>query len=53
VKTQGLRYPLEEEALLPGSSRGVSNEVLSSSAVVSLSAGTLLVIRPEALAVAP
>jgi thiamine pyrophosphokinase len=53
VRTEGLRYPLREEPLLPGSSRGVSNEVLSTSAVVSLSAGTLLVIRPEALAVAP
>lgn len=51
VRTAGLRYPLHGEVLAAGSSRGVSNEMLVSRAGVSLEAGALLVIRPEALEV--
>ena len=51
VRTSGLRYPLEGEPLLPGSTRGVSNEVLATLAEVSLESGSLLIVRPEALVV--
>ena len=51
VRTSGLRYPLDGEPLLAGSSRGVSNEVLATLAEVSLEAGSLLIVRPDALAV--
>jgi thiamine pyrophosphokinase len=50
VSTDGLRYPLRGEALLPGSSRGISNEVADpETASVQVEAGVLLVVRPEAL----
>jgi thiamine pyrophosphokinase len=44
VRTQGLRFPLHHETLEPGSTRGVSNELLDTAASVSLDAGTLLAI---------
>ncbi len=47
VRTAGLRYPLADEDLHPGSTRGVSNEMTGGEAEVGLRAGTLLVIRPE------
>ena len=46
VRTTGLRYPLRRETLPPGTSRGVSNELLADTASVSVDAGTALVIRP-------
>jgi thiamine pyrophosphokinase len=50
VTTEGLRYPLRGEALLPGSSRGISNEVADpETASVQVEAGVVLVVRPEAL----
>lgn len=49
VTTDGLRYPLERERLPDGTSRGVSNELVTSTATVSLSGGVLLVIQPAAL----
>lgn len=49
VTTDGLRYPLHGEALLPGSSRGISNELLGTDASVQVSDGVLLVVRPDAL----
>jgi thiamine pyrophosphokinase len=52
VRTDGLRYPLHGETLEAGSGRGISNELLATSASVSLDAGCLLVILPEALEVA-
>ena len=45
VTTHGLRYPLEDEPLAVGRSRGLSNVVTQSPASVSLRAGTLLVIE--------
>ena len=45
IKTEGLRWPLAGETLLLGTSRGVSNEVTSTQASVSLESGTLLVIK--------
>jgi thiamine pyrophosphokinase len=47
--TSGLRYPLRNESLDPGSSRGVSNEFLGERACVSLQRGSLLVVVPYAL----
>lgn len=51
VCTTGLRYPLRDEALQPGSGRGVSNELVDPPATVSVASGSLLLIRPDALEV--
>lgn len=45
VTTRGLRYPLRDETLAPGSSRGLSNIRTSARAGVSLLGGRLLVIE--------
>jgi len=49
VTTAGLRYPLHDDDLLPGSTRGVSNELVEPVATVSLRAGVVLAIQPHAL----
>jgi thiamine pyrophosphokinase len=49
VTTEGLRFPLDDEPLLPGSTRGVSNELVGTTAEVSLRDGVLLAIQPHAL----
>ena len=46
VVTEGLLYPLRRETLLPGSSRGVSNEFLDATAAVSVDRGVLLAVLP-------
>jgi thiamine pyrophosphokinase len=46
VTTEGLVYPLAGEDLHPGSTRGVSNEMVGSSAAVMLTAGVVLVVQP-------
>ena len=46
VHTRGLRWPLRGEALHPGSSRGVSNELTTSRAQVRLARGTVLAVQP-------
>ena len=46
VRTDGLRYPLRGEDLHPGSTRGVSNELLGPRASVALERGTLLAVQP-------
>jgi thiamine pyrophosphokinase len=46
VVTDGLAYPLRHETLTEGSTRGVSNVLHRTDATVSLTSGTLLVIRP-------
>ena len=45
VTTEGLRYPLRDETLRFGRTRGLSNEVVSLPASVSLDTGTLLVFE--------
>jgi thiamine pyrophosphokinase len=45
VVTSGMRYPLQDEPLPLGSTRGLSNEVVAADASVQLTAGTLLVIE--------
>ncbi len=49
VTTTGLRYPLHEAVLLPGSTLGVSNELLAPVATVTVADGTVLAIQPDAL----
>lgn len=45
VTTGGLHYPLSNETLYPDRSRGISNEMLESTASVSVSNGILLCIH--------
>jgi thiamine pyrophosphokinase len=47
VTTTGLVYPLADETLEPGSSRGVSNVFAADKAHVQLRRGVLLVVRPS------
>jgi thiamine pyrophosphokinase len=47
VTTTGLAYPLRDEALASGTSRGVSNLFTTASATVRLTAGVLAVIQPD------
>jgi len=49
VTTTGLLYPLDGEALLPGSSRGVSNELTAEVATVLVTGGVLIAIQPGPL----
>lgn len=53
VTTVGLRYPLAGEDLLPGSTRGVSNEFTETRAGVRLAGGVLIAVRPGNAAAAP
>jgi len=46
VRTDGLAYPLDEETLEPGSSRGVSNVFASARATIAVKRGVLVAIRP-------
>jgi thiamine pyrophosphokinase len=46
IVTEGLRYPLRGEELMPGTTRGVSNELVEGSGSVRLQDGTLLVVQP-------
>ena len=50
VVTQGLRFPLDDEELASGSSRGVSNVLAEPTAHVSLRDGVLLAVQPGELA---
>lgn len=51
VTTEGLRYPLNSEPLEPGSTRGVSNELIGTDGAVSIEAGTVLAVLPGERAV--
>jgi thiamine pyrophosphokinase len=46
VRTKGLRYSLAGEDLVPGSTRGVSNEFVEPVATVALDRGVLLAVQP-------
>lgn len=46
VTTGGLLYPLRAADLVPGTSRGVSNQFVATTATVTVSAGVLLAIQP-------
>lgn len=45
VRTEGLKWPLKNETLVPEKTRGISNELLGNSAVISLSSGLLLIVH--------
>lgn len=45
IRTQGLKYPLKDETLCPNRTRGISNELLGTEAVVKISSGRLLCIH--------
>jgi len=45
VTTEGLRWPLDNETLAPGSTRGISNELIADASTVTVSSGMLLVIH--------
>ncbi len=45
VKTDGLKYPLNYEKLLPDQTRGISNVMLADTAQVSISRGVLICIH--------
>jgi thiamine pyrophosphokinase len=47
VVTHGLRWPLADETLPPGTSRGVSNEIEELPATVALRDGVLLALLPD------
>jgi thiamine pyrophosphokinase len=47
VTTEGLAYPLRDETLEPGSSRGVSNVLVADRVVIAVTSGVLLAIRPS------
>ncbi len=49
ITTTGLRYPLDDDQLLPGSTRGVSNELVDRVAMVTVRTGVVLAIQPHAL----
>ena len=49
VTTEGLKYPLADEPLEPGSARGVSNRFVAPLATVSVQRGVLLAVQPFAL----
>jgi thiamine pyrophosphokinase len=46
IVTEGLRYPLRGDTLLPGSSRGISNTFAAPAARISVERGLLLAVRP-------
>jgi thiamine pyrophosphokinase len=46
VTTSGLRYPLDDHDLRPGTSLGVSNEFTSARATVTVRGGVLLAVQP-------
>jgi len=46
IRTDGLLYPLDDEDLEPGSTRGVSNEMARQEVSVRLATGVLLAVQP-------
>jgi len=47
VTTAGLRWPLHDAVLTPGTSVGVSNEMVDSRATIELTDGVLLSVQPD------
>jgi thiamine pyrophosphokinase len=48
VTTRGLRYPLHDAVLEPGSTLGLSNEIVEPDAQVAIADGVVLAIQPDA-----
>jgi thiamine pyrophosphokinase len=49
VSTRGLRFPLHDATLEPGSTLGLSNEIVDVDAGVAVADGVLLAVQPDAL----
>jgi thiamine pyrophosphokinase len=49
VSTTGMAYPLWGETLHPGSTRGVSNELVTAAASVTVGRGVVLAVQPHGL----
>jgi thiamine pyrophosphokinase len=49
LTTTGVRWPLTADTLEPGSTRGVSNEILSSPVRIRLEGGSLLAVGTHPL----
>ncbi len=45
ARTQGLRWPLSDETLLPHKTRGISNELLDEVASIKIASGLLLIVH--------
>ncbi|HSQ40482.1 MAG TPA: thiamine diphosphokinase [Anaerolineales bacterium] len=45
VRTDGLRWPLSNETLLPHKTRGISNELLGETASIKIESGLLLIVH--------
>jgi len=45
IVTEGLRYPLNDECLYIGETRGISNKIISLPVFIRINSGLLLIIR--------
>jgi thiamine pyrophosphokinase len=45
IRTQNLKWPLNDETLYPDKTRGISNEMLGDTAFVSIESGLLLIVH--------
>jgi thiamine pyrophosphokinase len=45
IQTEGLRYSLQGETLLPNKSRGISNEMVDQKASINFSNGKLIIVH--------
>src|SRR6185369_12513507 len=45
IRTQGLKWALNNETLYPDKTRGVSNEMISESASIEIKSGLLLIVH--------
>lgn len=46
MTTTGLRWPLADATLMPGTTRGVSNELVADTAAIEIGTGALVVVQP-------
>lgn len=53
VQTTNLKWPLRKETLYPDKSRGISNEMISDTASVSIESGLLLIVHRRTPLVSP
>lgn len=47
ITTKGLKYPLEQKALIIGESIGISNEIINKKAIIEIKEGILIVIQSK------
>jgi thiamine pyrophosphokinase len=52
ITTTGLRWPLRDEDLRPGTTRGISNQMNDPTATVAVRDGVLVAVQPDATPVA-